>query len=118
MVSPSPSANKVSVTVGTTETIRCGGPGDSRLVLGGEQHARTRTTTNIPLLAEEGWRDSLIEAVAPGWSVWRPHTLIWIGPNEFAFPQRSFAEAPSTRALPDNHGRRCFPPGCKPIRSG
>ena len=23
----------------------------------------------IPLLAEEGWRDSLIEAVAPGWSV-------------------------------------------------
>src|SRR5439155_8280745 len=25
----------------------------------------------IPLLAEEGWRDSLIEAVAPGWSVRR-----------------------------------------------
>src|SRR5213594_4844482 len=26
---------------------------------------------NIPLLAEEGWRDSLIEAGAPGWSVRR-----------------------------------------------
>src|SRR2546427_12789324 len=26
---------------------------------------------SIPLLAEEGWRDSLIEADAPGWSVRR-----------------------------------------------
>ena len=54
----------------------------------------------IPLLAEEGWRDSLIEAVAPGWSV-RPKrfagVLLRLRPIGLAL--RATPSAPPARGL-------------------
>jgi len=61
----------------------------------------------IPLLAEEGWRDSLIEAGAPGWSVRRT-----------CGERRSFLEASPYRARASRHPVCAYGAATPPLRGG
>ena len=62
---------------------------------------------NIPLLAEEGWRDSVIEAGAPGWSVRRNFSAVLVvsqfenreclASEEYSPPRRGGVDATSIK---------------------
>src|SRR5207249_11185511 len=104
MLPPKPRANNVSVTLGTTEIIRRGGSEAGGRDFGGEQQARTSASAQkmyvesdrpLPLGEADARsaRAARLRATSPS-----SHPIISIGPNEFAFHQRSFAEETNSRA--------------------